>query len=121
MENKLKRQRYWVLMSSKKTPVLSSLIAREKRPNKGKWQEVHLSPCCKLKAAVGTYQNHPYFTLTCGTKTSQTQPFNAATVEEAVDYLNQHYFTFGTWSSDGTYFYLTGSICPNGTLELAYD
>ena len=121
MENKLKKQRYWVLMSSTKTPVLSSLIARTKRPTKGEWQEVHLSPCCKLKAAVGTYQNYPYFTLTCGTKTTSTVPFNAETLEEAIDYLNQHYFTFGTWSTDGTYFYLTGSICPNGTLEVAYD
>lgn len=121
MENKLKRQRYWVLMSSKNTPVLSSLIAREKKPKQGEWSELSLSPCCSIKVAVGTYDTYPIFTINCGNKKNKVYVLNAASANAAVDVLNEDNSALGEWSTDGDYFYLKGSFCPNASLELVYD
>lgn len=120
MEPKLKRQRYWVLLNSKKTPVLSSLIAREKKPKNGEWVEFAMRPCCSIKVAVGTYTSAPIFTITSNGK--KTKVFvNAGTADEAVDALNEDYSALGKWSTDGEYFYLTGTVFPNAVLELIYD
>lgn len=121
METRLKKQRYWVLLNSKNTPVLSSLIAREKKPKTGEWIEVALRPCCTAKVAVGVYDSYPIFTITSGGKVAKIFINNIATLEECIDYLNANHNALGTWSTDGEYFILSNSPLVSPTLELIYD
>ena len=122
MENRLKRQRYWVLLSSKNIPVLGSLIARDKKPKSGEWKEVFINPCCSVKVAVGEYNNYPVFTITTSeNKVLKVVLFDNPTIEDAINTLNQEYSALGEWSTDGTYFYLKGSPFKIKNFQLYYD
>ena len=122
MEYTLKRQRYWVLLSGKSKPVLSSLIAREKKPKTGEWLEVNLRPCCTVKTAIVSPGGNTKtkITVLCGTEPLADLQVSSVTPADVVTLLNDTYPGMGTFSQDGDYFYLKTTVCPSVSITLAY-
>lgn len=122
MENALKIQRYFVLLSGGERPVLSSLIARAKKPSKGEWLEVNLRPCCTVKTAIGS----PSGTQTTVTVKSRLLKLadltvTATTASEVVDLLNSTFPAMGTFSEDGEFFYLKTAVVVSPSITVAYS
>lgn len=120
MEYTLKRQRYWVLLSANNRPVLSSLIARERRPKKGEWVEVNLALCCKASVEI-TQNPENLVSVTVFSNGLKVADFNVPTftsIQAIADYLNQEYPGFGKWSSEGNKLMLSSSLYPG--LSITY-
>ena len=118
---KLKRQRYFVLLSGKGVPVLSSLIAREKKPVTGEWIEVNLRPCCSVKIAIGTPSGtETTLTVSCGGSKIADLTVASIVPSEVVELLNTEFPAMGTFTEDGEYFYLKTTVCPSPSISVSY-
>lgn len=118
---KLKIQRYFVLLSKKGVPVLSSLIAREKKPVTGEWLEVNLRPCCSVKTAIGVPSGtETTITVSCGTEKLADLTVASITPLTVVELLNTTFPAMGEFSQDGEYFYLKTTVCPSPSISVAY-
>lgn len=121
MENKL-RQRYWVLISKKGAPVLSSLIARENSPKYGEWVEVNLRPCCTVSTAIGTPSGtKTTITIKSGTEKLADLQVTATAAATVVSLLNSTFPAIGTFTQDGKNFYLKSTVAPNLSITKAYS
>lgn len=122
MENRLKRQRYWVQIGKSGRPVLSSLIARESQPNYGEWVEVNLRPCCTESTPVGT----PSGTATIFTVKSNGDVFAVLRVASivpatVVSTFNSSFPAFGTMTLENNTYVLKSYAAPGLSLTVAYS
>lgn len=118
---KLKIQRYFVLLSSKGVPVLSSLIARAKKPVTGEWMEVNLRPCCSVKVAIGTPSgSETTITVSCGTDKLADLTVASIVPATIVELLNSTFPAIGEFSQDGDFYYLKTTVCPSPSISVAY-
>jgi len=117
MNYKLKRQRYWVLISEKGRPVLSSLIAREKRPRTGEWLEVNLTPCCTAKVEIADASTvNSVIVKSNGSKLSEFA-VTELSIQAIADFLNSEYPAFGTFSEESGFLILKSTVGPGLSLE----
>lgn len=114
---KLKNQRYFVLLSDKGVPVLSSLIARAKKPVTGKWIEVNLRPCCEVCTDVASDASLTQVIISSGDQVLAYFDIDSDTPAVAVEYLNTEFPAFGTFSYDGTSLCLKSTVAPSLSLE----
>lgn len=115
---KLKIQRYFVLLSSKGVPVLSSLIAREKKPKNGEWLEVNLRPCCTTCVTIEDASAVTDIIIkSAGVKLASFPITGAVEISDISSFINEEFPAVGTFSQDGDKLCLKSTLAPSLSLE----
>jgi len=110
----MNKTRYWVKLDSKGKPVLGVLEARPGKPKGGEWMEVNLRPCCSVSTPV-VESDPTNLVISCGEDTVFDGDI-AGDADAVVADFNTNFPGIGELSTDGEFYYLKSTICPNITI-----